>query len=264
MCLILLAHRAHPDYRLVVAANRDEWFRRPTAPAGFWPDAPEVFGGRDLEQKGTWLGITRGGRFAALTNYRDPANHRADAPSRGHLVSGFLSVATTPEAYVAALAPDAARYNGFGLLVGDGDSLCFYSNREGVIRALAPGIYGLSNHLLDEPWPKVRRGKAQLSDLLEKGVDEERLLRLLDDTDIADDHELPATGVGLERERQLSAMRILAGGYGTRSSTALLVREDGDVRFVERSFSEDGMEIGIVRERFRAYVPWARAESRLR
>jgi len=251
MCLILFAHRAHPDYRLVVAANRDEWFSRPTAAAGFWPDAPEVFAGRDLAQAGTWLGVTRGGRFAALTNFRDPASSRPDAPSRGALVSAFLRGRLAPAEYLEGVRGDAARYNGFSLLAGDGDSLAYFSNRADAVRELAPGIYGLSNALLDEPWPKVASGKALLGATLGGCPNAERLLAILDDTELAPEASLPETGVGRGWERRLSARRIVGDGYGTRSSTALLVGTDGEVSFVERSFGEDGADAGVVRERFR-------------
>jgi uncharacterized protein with NRDE domain len=251
MCLVLFAHRAHTDYRLVVAANRDEWFERATAPAGFWRDAPDVLAGRDLAANGTWLGVTRTGRFAALTNFRDPASHRPDAPSRGALVSAFLTSSASPAAYLSSLGREAARYNGFSLLVGDATSLFYFSNQEGEARELAPGLYGLSNHLLDVPWPKVRAGKARLSERLNGRVSAEGLLEFLDDAGEAPDGDLPDTGVGLERERQLSPLRIRAGGYGTRSSTALLVSSGGEVSFVERSFDESGAEAGVVRERFR-------------
>jgi uncharacterized protein with NRDE domain len=250
MCLILFAHRAHPAYPLVVAANRDEWFRRPTAPAAFWPDAPEVFAGRDLEQQGTWLGVTRTGRFAALTNYRDPGANRPDAPSRGALVSAFLRSRTAPAEYLERLRRDGARYNGFSLLAGDGATLCYFSNREGEIRSLAPGVYGLSNSLLDVDWPKVQSGKARLAAALDGAPNADRLLAILDDTGIASDHELPSTGVSAEWERKLSSLRIVADGYGTRCSTALLVGTDGEISFVERSFAESGAETGIVRQRF--------------
>lgn len=250
MCLILFAHRAHPHYRLVVAANRDEWFRRPTAAAAFWPDAAHVLAGRDLEQQGTWLGITRAGRFAAVTNFRDPASHRAQAPSRGQLVSRFLLSSESPGDYLAALRAEAPRYNGFSLLVADRESLYYCSNREGAIRALAPGIYGLSNHLLDVPWPKVRQGKQRLAEALARGPNADALLELLADTGVAPDAELPRTGVELDWERKLSALRIVADGYGTRSSTVLLVGADGEASFVERSFDEYGGETGVVRERF--------------
>lgn len=250
MCLILFAYRAHPEYRLVIAANRDEWFRRPTAAAGFWADAPEIFAGRDLEQRGTWLGVTTTGRFAAITNFRDPANQRPDAPSRGHLVSDFLRARVTPAAYLERLRPDAGAYNGFSLLVADGASLCFFSNREGAIRSLAPGVYGLSNDLLDVPWPKVRTGKDRLARELEGRLDADALLALLDDDGIAPDHELPRTGVGVEWERRLSSLRVRADGYGTRSSTALLIGAGGGVTFAERSFDAAGREQSLVRERF--------------
>jgi uncharacterized protein with NRDE domain len=250
MCLILFAHRAHPAYPLVVAANRDEWFRRPTAPAGFWPDAPDVLAGRDLEQQGTWLGVTRGGRFAALTNYRDPGANRPDAPSRGALVSAFLRSRVPPGEYLERLRRDSSRYNGFSLLAGEGTTLCYFSNREGEIRSLAPGVYGLSNSLLDVPWPKVQAGKSRLAAALDDCPNAAALLDILDDTRFASDQELPSTGVSLDWERKLSSLRIVADGYGTRSSTALLVGADGDVSFVERSFDEDGNEAGIVRERF--------------
>ena len=251
MCLILFAFRVRPDYPLVVAANRDEWFRRPTAPAGFWPDAPAVLAGRDLEQQGTWLGITRTGRFAALTNYRDPDSNRPDAPSRGALVSAFLRSQTPPLEYLERLRDQAARYNGFSLLAGNGDALCYFSNREEGIRELAPGLYGLSNSLLDVAWPKVEAGKSRLAAALDAGPSAEALLALLDDTGLASDRHLPSTGVSLEWERRLSSLRIVADGYGTRSSTAVLIGADGEVTFSERSFDETGSETGIVRERFR-------------
>jgi uncharacterized protein with NRDE domain len=250
MCLILFAHRAHPAQRLVVAANRDEWFRRPTAAAAFWADAPEIFAGRDLEHRGTWLGVTTTGRFAAVTNYRDPGSHRPDAPSRGRLVSDFLRTRATPASYLERLRPDAASYNGFSLVVGDGASLCYLSNREGEVRSLAPGIYGLSNNLLDVPWPKVRLGKEGLARQLDAHVDADTLLALLDDTRTAPDAELPSTGVSSEWERKLSALRIVADGYGTRSSTALLIGGEGEVAIAERSFDERGREQSTVRERF--------------
>lgn len=250
MCLILLAHQAHAAFPLVVAANRDEWFRRPTAPAGFWPDAPEVFAGRDLEQQGTWLGITRSGRFAALTNYRDLGNNRPDAPSRGALVSAFLRSRAAPGEYLERLRHDAGRYNGFSLLAGDGATLCYFSNREGEVRSLGAGVYGLSNSLLDVPWPKVQSGKSQLAAALDGCPNAATLLGILDDTQLAPDAALPSTGVGLDWERRLSSLRIVADGYGTRSSTALLVGADGEVSFVERSFDAAGGEAGIVQERF--------------
>lgn len=242
MCLILFAYRAHPEYRLVLAANRDEFHDRPAAPADFWGDAPDVLAGRDLRGGGSWLGVTRSGRFAAVTNYRDPRELLAprSAPSRGELVSGFLRGSDSPAEYLDALSSRAAEYNGFNLLVGDRDALYWFSNRSGAAPVrLEPGVYGLSNHLLDTPWPKVVRGRAALRDALAAAapLDVEPLFRLLADRAPAADRELPDTGVGVERERLLSSPFIASPDYGTRASTVLLVRADGAARLVERTFS---------------------------
>jgi uncharacterized protein with NRDE domain len=237
MCLILLAHEAHPRYRLVVAANRDELYARPTAPADWWAEAPHLLGGRDLRGGGSWMGITRAGRWAAVTNYRDPAAERKDAPSRGGLVGGFLLGEETPAAYLQRLAPRAGAYNGFNLLAGDARSLRWLSNRDGSARTVAPGVHGLSNHLLDTPWPKVQRGKESLERLLRApALEPEPMLELLLDRTLAADHQLPDTGVGLPLERVLSTLFIASPEYGTRSSTALLVDRDDRVLFVERSY----------------------------
>lgn len=237
MCLILFAHDAHPRYRLVVAANRDEFYARPTAPAAWWADAPQVLAGRDLRGGGTWMGITRAGRFAAVTNFRDAAPAAPDAPSRGHLVGGFLRGADAPAAYLDALAGRADDYAGFNLLVADDAELRYFGNRGGAPRALRPGVYGLSNALLDTPWPKVERGKAGLAAALDGGgeIDPEALFRILWDAEPAPDLHLPDTGVGIDRERMLSSPFIRSLEYGTRASTVLLVGRDRRVRFVERT-----------------------------
>lgn len=236
MCLILLGHEAHPRYRLVVAANRDEFYARPTAPAAWWDDAPGVLAGRDLRGGGTWMGVSRDGRWAAVTNYRDPGAERAAAPSRGDLVSDFLRGDDPPDAYLARLAPRAGEYNGFNLLVGEPGTVLWLSNRAPAPRALEPGVHGVSNHLLDTPWPKVERGKRALGDLLrEPRLDAEPMLELLLDRTVAADHDLPDTGVGLPLERALSTMFIATPEYGTRSSTALLVDRDGGVLLAERT-----------------------------
>jgi uncharacterized protein with NRDE domain len=255
VCLILVAHRAHPRYRLVVAANRDEWFRRRTAPAAFWPDAPDVLAGRDLEQGGTWLGITRTGRFAALTNFRERGAHREAAPSRGALVSDFLRGTEDVGRFFSRLSPHAGRYNGFNLIAWDGTTLAVTSNRHGGSRTLGDGVFGLSNHLIDTPWPKVRAGRLGLAALLAREVSLDALLELLDDTRMAEDDELPDTGVGLDWERKLSPLRIVAGEYGTRCSTALLVGQSGEMIFAEQSYAQDGTPAGLVRERFRLSDP---------
>jgi uncharacterized protein with NRDE domain len=250
MCLILFAHAAHPRYRLVVAANRDEWFRRPSAPAGFWPDRPHLLAGRDLEQGGTWLGFTRDGRFAALTNFRDPRTKRDGAPSRGALVTEFLAGDHPPLAYAARLVDAAGAYNGFNLLAGAPDALAYVSSREARAVEVDPGVHGLSNGVLDEPWPKVRKGRDRLAALLSRDFDTEDLFALLKDQSIAPDAELPDTGVSRDWERLLSAMHIVADGYGTRCATVLLVGRDGEVAFLERTFDMGGNAIGDVVHRF--------------
>jgi uncharacterized protein with NRDE domain len=221
VCLILVAWQAHPDYSLVVAANRDEFYARRTAGADFWPDHPQILAGRDLEADGTWLGMTRSGRFAALTNYRDPASHKPQAPSRGKLVADFLAGDTAIETYLDAL--DAAAYNGFNLLLGDGQKLVAFSNISMQRHDLLPGVYGLSNALLDTPWPKVGAGKTALSGALAALPDESALFRLLRDDMRHPDAALPATGVSLEWERLLSAAFIRSPDYGTRCSTVIKV-----------------------------------------
>ena len=247
MCLIVLAWRAHPAYRLIVAANRDEYFARPAAPAGFWEDHTHVLAGRDLEAGGTWLGITLEGRFAALTNYRNPADRRSGVPSRGALVSDFLGGDAGPAEYVKRIEKTAASYNGFSLLVGNEDSLWFFSNRGSPPLRVAPGVHGLSNHLLDTPWPKVEKAKTQLASQLDKPFAADAAFELLSDTRRAPSADLPSTGVSLELEERLSAIRILAAsGYGTRCSTALCFGKDGRVEFHERSYREDGSASGTV------------------
>jgi uncharacterized protein with NRDE domain len=263
MCLIVLAWRTHPRYRLIVAANRDEYFGRPTAPASFWDDHRGVLAGRDLEAGGTWLGITPQGRFAALTNYRNPSDRKPGAPSRGALVSNFLTGKNGPAEYLREVEKSAIDYNGFSLLVGDAASLYFLSNRGGGTTRVEPGVHGLSNHLLDTPWPKVEKGKAALSALLDRPFDAEAALRLLEDTQRASNELLPSTGVSLELEERLSAIRIPAvGGYGTRSSTVLSFAEEGKVEFHERSYREDGGVSGTVSYRFTVSPGQARASSR--
>lgn len=242
MCLIVFAYRQHPTWRLVLAANRDEFFARPTAPMAYWQDAPDVLAGRDFAGGGTWFGMTRAGRFAAVTNYRDPRDVRDDAPSRGLLVSDFLRGRQPPRAYLQDLSAGAHRYNGFSLLVGDEDNLFYFCNRENLARELGAGVYGLSNHLLDEPWPKVERAKRGMADLFAvEPIDTNHLLELLADDRRAPDKALPSTGVSPEWERLLSSMFISSPTYGTRSTTALLMSYDGRVSVTERGYP-DGEE----------------------
>jgi uncharacterized protein with NRDE domain len=251
MCLIALAHRVHAEFPLVVAANRDEFYARPTAQAAFWQDHPSILAGRDLECMGTWLGVTTGGRFAAVTNYRDPADMRTSAESRGTLVSRFLETDVPASQYVAQVAAHGNDYRGFNLLASDGTDLYSYSNRKGDPRLLQPGIYGLSNHLLDTPWPKVRLARERLAEALKPGPATEPLFALLAHTDFPDDDELPQTGVGRDRERMLSAARIVSDTYGTRCSTVVIQGADRTLSFSERTFGPEGTEQETVRYEFR-------------
>lgn len=247
MCLIVLAWRQHPDYPLVVAANRDEFHARPTAPAAAWPGAPACFGGRDLLAGGTWLGATTGGRFAAVTNVRQPGQPPG-MRSRGMLTADFLKGGMAAADYVAALP--GADFAGFNLLVGDGRELWYCSNRDGAPRCLLPGIYGVSNHLLDTPWPKLETAKARFAAALTGLPDEAALFDLLADDEIVPDHRLPATGVSLEWERMLSAIFVRSPTYGTRASTVLRMGADGITQLHERSFDPDGALSGEARLSF--------------
>lgn len=251
MCLILFAWRPVGEHRLVVAANRDEFHGRPALGAHFWPDHPDLLAGRDLSAQGTWLGMTRAGRFAAITNYRNPAERRPEAPSRGSLVRDFLDSTGAPRPWFASLAPRAIEYNGFSMVAADRDSMCFFSNRgDGSIQEVAAGVHGLSNHLLDTPWPKVRRGMSALAGSIAPVIDFDGLLAVLADTTEDNDAELPDTGIGVEWERRLSAIRIVGRDYGTRCSTVLRIGTDGGASLVERTWRRDGTLGGDLRYSF--------------
>ncbi len=251
MCLILLAVDAHQKYRLVIAANRDEFYKRPTAAAAFWSGNPDLLAGRDLCAGGTWIGITREGRIAALTNHRDPKWNKPDSPSRGKLVSGYLLGPEAPIRYLEKLSRDAARYNGYSILVGNREAIYWFSNREGKIRQLPSGIHGLSNHLLDTPWPKVEKGRQALGEILSmQSFSTEDIFRLLQDRTVAADEDLPDTGVGIEWERILAPIFIKSPTYGTRSSTVILLDRRGGVTFAERPFNSGYRELPTVRYDF--------------
>jgi uncharacterized protein with NRDE domain len=253
MCLILFAYKVHPSYRLIIAANRDEFYERPSSPAGFWEDAPQVLAGRDLKENGSWLGITKEGKFAAVTNYRDPAAIRTGAPSRGRLVRNFLTGSGSAAAYLDKIAGQAQEYNGFNLIAGDDTDFFVYSNR-GDKQKLTAGIYGLSNRFLDTPWPKVVRGKRSLTAAINKrGADlEAALFKILADGKAAPDDQLPSTGIGPEWEKVLSSIFIKSPGYGTRSSTILLIGRNRRVKFVEKIF--DGKTEPWVESRFSFFL----------
>jgi uncharacterized protein with NRDE domain len=250
LCLIVLAWKARADLPLAVAANRDEWRARPTQPAHWWPDHPQLLAGRDLEAGGTWMGITRKGRFAAVTNFRDPSDKRSTARSRGGLVSEFLPSDQDPRDYLAALAPHVREYNGFNLILGDGASLWYFGSREGEAREIEPGVHGLSNHLLDEPWPKVVRGRLGMEQALRDLDPSARLFATLADNQGADDDALPDTGVGIAWERRLASPLITGADYGTRSSTVLTVISEGRAKFEEHTLAEDGSVVSTATDEF--------------
>jgi len=226
-----------------VAANRDEFYKRPTQPAAFWPEHEDILAGKDLKEGGTWMGITNGGRFATLTNYRDPAAFNASAQSRGHLVSNYLSSDDEPLAYIETIISQADLLNGFNLLLGDQESLYCYSNRDHSIRRVGRGVHGLSNSLLDDPWPKVAKGKKTLEKIMtDDEIDPERLFVMMADREAVPDEMLPQTGVSLEMERVLAPTFVVSPGYGTRATTVLLINRNGKVQFWERSFTPDGAD----------------------
>ena len=239
MCLILFAYDAHIDYELILLANRDEFYARPTSPLAKWKDKGDVFAGRDLQGNGTWLGMNRSGRIAALTNYRDPNNIKPAAPTRGDLVKHFLTGKATAADYLRSVARKGQAYNGYNLLVGDATGLWYFSNQTDGIQKISPGIYGLSNHLLDTAWPKVVTGKRKLKHKIDTAaaLDETELFDLLFNRHTPPDHSLPDTGVGLERERVLGSLFIVSPDYGTRSSSIVLIKKTGEVTFVERTYA---------------------------
>ena len=253
MCLIAFAWQSHPDWPLIVAANRDEYHARPTAPAAYWLDAPRIFGGRDMQDGGTWMAVTRDARFAALTNFRDAAPAIQTPRSRGHLVADFLRTNTAPLAYSQDLASTRDNYRGFNLLFGDRESLWYMPDRGSEPAPVIAGVHSLSNARLNTPWPKAS-GLAEAMRHLVGGPaaapDEmaEILFDALADTRPAPDDLLPATGVGLERERQLSSRMIVAPLYGTRSSSVMLVASNGGIHFAERSYDPEGRATGVVDE----------------
>lgn len=238
MCLINVHYDEHPVYKLIVAANRDEFYERPTAPAEFWTDHPDIVAGRDLLHMGTWLGITKLGRFAALTNYRDLRKVNINKKSRGDIVTDFLAENVSPEFFLETLKERKDDYAGFNILVGDADSLFYFSNKQAEIIEVSAGTHGLSNQLLNSAWPKVVKGRTNLRDYVlgHAIIDTDALFDIMSDADIAPDALLPNTGVGLDLERKLSSLFIKTPTYGTRSSTVLLVGHDQSITFVERTF----------------------------
>jgi len=233
MCLLAVAWRAHEEFQLVVVANRDEFYSRPAMSAHFWHEYPNIFAGRDLKSNGTWLGVSKEGRFAAITNFRDPSKHETKARSRGKLVSEFLHTDSSLEDYCQFIQQQAHIYNGFNLLLCDGLSLMYFSNRAEEPKVLNPGVYALSNAFLNTPWPKTLDARDKLENWLRHPSGIENLSQLLFDSKPADDEYLPDTGISYEMEKALSSQLIQLDDYGTRSSTALIVDDKGSAEYYE-------------------------------
>lgn len=237
MCLIVFANNVHPKYKLIFAANRDEFYERPTTSAEFWKDHTELLAGKDLQAGGTWMGITKKGKFAAITNFRDLKNHKPKAPSRGKITLNFLINNDQPEEYYNSLKPELNSFNGFNLIFGNIDELYYFSNETGGFQKLNPGIHGISNALLDTPWPKVEKSKKQIEILLNQNeIHPWEVMNILYDVTKANDENLPNTGVGIELERILSPVFISSEKYGTRCSTVVIVDKDNNVRFIEKTY----------------------------
>jgi len=243
MCLVLVAYQMHPIYPIIIAANRDEYYQRATASAHYWDDCPEILAGRDLEKMGTWMGVTKTGRFAALTNYRDPKEETKGKRSRGELVADSLQYKGNTVDYMKKLAESNDLYPGYNLLTGNREELYYYSNISKELIKVDPGVHGVSNHLLNTSWPKVQRGKNGMKKMISESNQDKliaNLFSLLQHSDPAPDSELPSTGISLEWERLLSPMFIKSDHYGTRCSTVLLLSNQ-DIHYVERVYNNGEM-----------------------
>ena len=235
MCLILFAYQYHAQYPLIVAANRDEYYQRPTLACHWWPEHPDLLAGKDALAGGTWMGVTRQGRFAAITNVRDNGNKASHNSSRGHLPIKFLTSHSTTDKFHPHLVSTAKGYQGYNLLYGRPDNLWYFSNRNNVPQPVSPGLHGLSNATLDTPWPKVSAGTNRLRTILaEEQPDIDAIFTMLESREIADDNELPDTGVGMEFERVLAPAFIESADYGTRSSQVMLIDHQGLVSLHEQ------------------------------
>ncbi len=243
MCLILFAHQISEQYPLVLAANRDEFYARLTAPMQFWEKCPDLLAGKDLQRGGTWFGVNRAGRFAALTNFRNPSGINPSAVSRGGIILDFLNSQISCAKFGEQLKRTAGRYNGHNLLYGDMEGIFCFSNVSNEIQNVSPGIHGLSNRFLDSPWPKVVKGKKTFKRCLDTELTHEILLSLLTDREKPEDHRLPDTGVGLEWERMLSPLFIESETYGTRSSTVMTIDALNQIQVTERTY-ENGLQDG--------------------
>lgn len=237
MCLILFSYKTHKKYKLILAANRDEFYARPTLPMQWWKNREGILAGIDEKKQGTWMGIHKNGRFAALTNYRQLPITQKYESSRGFLVSEYLGSEITRKNYMVYLKDHVDDYDGYNLIFGDMNQLSYFCNKGAVNKELKPGLYGLSNHLLDTEWPKVVGSKDRMKSIIDSDeIDANSLFKMMKNGDLADDSALPDTGIGLEYERMLSAAFIESPEYGTRCTTVLMVDWENNVTFEERSY----------------------------
>ncbi|MEX0845681.1 MAG: NRDE family protein [Balneolaceae bacterium] len=239
MCLITFSYKTHPKYNLILAGNRDEFYERPTRKAHFWTDDdhPNILAGKDLQAGGTWLGVHKDGRWGAVTNYRDPTIQKENPPSRGELVMDYLKSSMFAMDYLQELTTKAGEYNGFNLLLWDAKGFYHYSNQNKKVTLIPDGIHGISNALLDTPWPKLTNAKKRLQTITKKeDFKKERLFKLLSDQTQAPEEELPVTGIPKDLEKAVSSIFIKTENYGTRCSTVLLIDKEGNIDFTERLF----------------------------
>lgn len=246
MCLITFSYKTHSKYKLILAANRDEFYKRPTRKAQFWTDEnlPGVLAGKDLKANGTWMGVSKSGKWGALTNYRDPSNIKENAPTRGTLVLDYLTSEQNPQDYLADIKPKSGLYNGFNILVSDKKQLYHYSNESNVSTEVLPGIHGVSNALLNTSWPKLNQAKKDLEKITSKEqFEKEELFGLLKNPEKASDNELPSTGIPYEWEKAISSIFIKTENYGTRCSTILLIDYEENAEFTERRYDSDSGDV---------------------
>lgn len=238
MCLIVFAYKVHEDYPLILAGNRDEFYNRPAQKAHFWYEEPALLAGKDLKAGGTWMGITKNGRFAAITNFRDMSNIKKDAPSRGDIVKGFLTSSASPLDYLSELKNEAHRYNGFNLIAGNIDNLYYLTNQQDIFKEIEPGYHAISNAYLDTPWPKTETALQKFKTRVDSNnFNEPELFNILAHSERYPDKDLPETGLPLELERAVSSIFISTEDYGSRCSTLLYALQDGTAEFAERTFN---------------------------
>lgn len=259
MCLIGFVWDSHPKYKLIFVSNRDEFYNRSSAPIHFWKESPDLIAGKDLEGGGTWLGTTRKGRFAAITNYRDPKNIKQNAPTRGMLTYNFLAGLDSPEEYLSQISTKAKDYNGFNLLVGDllKGELYFFSNYENKIKKVEKGIYGLSNALLNTPWHKVNKVKEKLTKITTENperIESTLLLKTLIDKEMPEDSQVQQTGLPMRLEKMLSPMFIESEDYGTRASSVILLDRRNSLLFKERVYKGENYRQEVFQFQIESYL----------